>query len=237
MHQGVVDEVRHHLVQGLTGHPHGQLGRHVDAHVRRGRRGVGQGRQHLVDDLGEVRDGVLLRTGRGRGRQHVLQQPRQPVGVVDGRVEHVVELRRRHPVPSTFDRQQGPADAGQGRPELVRDRGDKVTADAVGLLKPGHQALLTLVELGPVVLGPATGLLVEMPEDHLRGCQRTDERRADRGECPGRLGRVVGEDPVPYRAVRPEHERDGQQVDRPVLIEGYQRHHHEEVEVHLGLSV
>ncbi len=118
----------------------------------------------------------------------------------------------------------------------MRDRSDKIAADAVGLFEAGHQALLALVELRPIVLDPAAGLLAEVPEDHLGARQRTDERGTDRGEGPWGACVAVGDDLVANGAVGEEDERDCQQVDRPILIEGYQRHDHEEVEVQFGLS-
>ncbi len=117
------------------------------------------------------------------------------------------------------------------------NRCDKIAADTVGLLEPSHQALLTLVELRPVVLGPAAGLLVEVPEDHLGARQRTDECGADRGEGPRGVGMPIRYDLVADRAVGEEHERDCQQINRPVLVKGYQRDDHEKVEVHFRLSM
>ncbi len=98
------------------------------------------------------------------------------------------------------------------------DRRNKIASDAVSLLQTSHQALLTLVELRPIVLGPAPGLLVEIPEDHLSARQRADECGADRGEGPRGVCMPIGDDLVADRAVGEEHERDCQQIDRPVLV-------------------
>ncbi len=236
VHQRVVHQVRHDLVQGLAGHPDRELGRQVDRHAAAG---VVQARDHLTHDLGQVGGGGVVGAGGRGGRQHVLQQSGQAIRVGDGRVEHVVELGVGEAVPTAPDREQGAPDARQRRPELVRDRGDEVAADAVGLLQPGHEALLALVELLAVVLHPPPGLLVVVPEDHLRAGQREDEARVEPRQQQGVVhprGGLVGDD-VADREAGEEDEGDGQQVDGPVLVERDERDHHEEVEVHRGQAV
>ena len=81
-------------------------------------------------------------------------------------------------------------------------------------------------------------LLVQLPGHHAGHAGRQHEEAVDEGPLEGVVdGRVVVVDGLgvdrPEQAVVEHDEADGEEEREPVLVQGEDAHHHEEVEVHL----
>ena len=96
--------------------------------------------------------------------------------------------------------------------------------------------LLTEPIFGDEALGE--GSFVDTPAHEAGHARRGDEQAVDARPGPRIADRsTVVEDRLglehAHDAVMQQHERDGAEERQPVLVEGYDCHHHEEVEVHL----